>query len=206
MSIVVKANLKYSALTYLNQWLANDRRFYDGLRSANRSQRLETLAKAVAFYRVSRNLPKKHDKVERYARLLGIIDGLEVGRLSFEEGLHLAGRIETRISKAYGGKRMTSLTTKVLWLRYRHPIIIYDRQARKALRAKEDLRHFSELWLREFEDRESEIDSACEDLPNVSEYCVDSKISPAQIKALSSQRWFRERVLDVYLWQVGAQL
>ena len=198
-------NFKYSALRYLDQWLSRDKYFCSEFRAAARPTRLIALRRAAAFYGVSRNLPKEFDSAERLGPLLSILDS--VNRDDFEGGRESTAVLEARrrIAERYGDRGVLSLTTKMLWLKFRTPLVIYDSQARNALGTKAgDLEGYVHIWRKTFEAKHPEISDACESLVTVRDYCLDPGVATAgYIKELAEQRWFQERVLDNYLWNRG---
>jgi hypothetical protein len=105
----------------------------------------------------------------------------------------------------YGNKKVFSLTTKFLWLKLKRPIIMYDSQARIALGTKNDnLTDYYEKWLKNFDKCEDQIKQACAKLSNLHLYTVNYEMEREEyIKSISSERWFHERVFDIYLWNKG---
>ena len=198
---------KYCALYYLNQWISKDRGFCGALASQNELEQLTGLASAAAFYRVARNLPEHHDvgkKFRRYEPVLRIICAQQ-GTLSAETVLPRVKAVRDRISKEYGGRGVLSLTTKFLWLRFRSPVIIYDSQVRTALGTRPgNIDDYYTRWRETFEKHAGDISAACGSLSKVREYCIEPEaITVGDVATAASQRWFQERVLDVYLWHRG---
>ena len=97
-----------------------------------------------------------------------------------------------------------SATTKFLWLKVKHPIVIYDSRARIALKAKNDYFAYYKKWRGAFTSCQSLIRDTCLGLYKVHMYAIDQKAgTPEYIKEVSSQSWFHERVFDSYLWHGG---
>jgi hypothetical protein len=196
----------HSALRYLDQWLSKDRVFCEGLAEATKSKRLDALRNAAAFYGVSRNLRTEFDRDERLGPLLTIVDSLSRTNIEHRDLVGSVLRVRDRIRADYGNRGVLSLTTKVLWLKFKMPLIIYDRRARMALAAKEgDLADYYCRWTIGFESAEPEISRACRSLVNARDYCVDpSAITDDELQEIASQEWFEQRVYDMYLWNRGA--
>lgn len=200
---------KYCALHYLNQWLSKDRVFCEGLAGADQAVKLKTLKAAAVFYGVARNLSERYDVdvgLPRYKPVLDILDSLHT--YPFRSGSGLVRSVlgvKERISSRYGGKDVLSLATKFLWLKIKSPIIIYDNRARRAVGARSgDLAGYYSRWNKCFVAHEEEIVVACQSLPQVREYCVDTATAtPDYVSRVAAKRWFRERVLDTYLWNLG---
>ena len=87
----------------------------------------------------------------------------------------------------------------------KQPILIYDSQVRNALGTNDgDLEVYYTRWHQEFDTNKSEIEKVCSLLQDLSLYTVDQEIGTRDyIAEVSSQSWFHERVLDIYLWNKG---
>jgi hypothetical protein len=147
---------KYYTLHYLNLWISQDRPCHQALAGKSREKQLKELANAATKYGIARTLPKRHytDKgSQRFGPALNIINRQK--REDYRRGKASAriNRVSYQIKRAYGADhRVLSLTTKFLWLKMQSPIIIYDRRARKALRAPSgDIEAYYKLWHKEFE-------------------------------------------------------
>jgi hypothetical protein len=195
--------LKYAALGYLNQWLDKDSHYIAGLLSTNTKERIEALKKAVAFYRIARNLPLEHDRGQRLQPLLSLIDGAREMRVSEDNVVEAVEEFAGRVSAIYGGNAMTSLSSKVMWLTHKSPVIIYDSQARKALGAKARLHEYYPRWREKYRTVQPQIDEACEELVRVRDYCANPEIGEMELRKLAAEQWFKERVFDVHLWRIG---
>ena len=104
------------------------------------------------------------------------------------------------------GACQLSFTTKFLWLKFKHPVIIYDSQARKAvgLNSTDDLAIYYKNWYASFNENKALIVQACSKLADQHLYSVDQLIGTQEyIQSISSQLWFHERVHDIYLWNKG---
>ncbi len=204
---MINTTFEYCSLHYLNQWLTNDRNYCLALAGENRGAKLSALKKAGGFYRVARNVPTKYDVkigLERYEPVLDILD--HISPKQFEENpVEVILDTEKKISSKYGNRGVLSLTTKFLWLKIKSPILIYDSQARLAVGSKSgNLESYYQTWLRDFDKHECEIRSACSKLSSLSLYAVDQSIATKEyIDEVSAQRWFHERVFDIYLWNKG---
>jgi len=198
---------EYCSLQYLNLWLSYDRFYYQALSSPSQDeQKLSALKGAAAFYKVARNLPKKYDVqkgLKRYQPVLKIIDSVD--QKQFQNPVEKINEISQKISHEYGNRNVLSLTTKFLWLKVKHPILIYDSQARTALGAKNgDLADFYQKWQQEFKNHQEQIKVACAKLEKLSLYTVEPETATEKdIQNISSELWFHERVFDNYLWNKG---
>jgi hypothetical protein len=203
----MKHSWEYLSLHYLDMWLRHDRHYHESINNGTPGEKLITIKKAATYYKVARNLPKEYDEntgCARYEPILKIIDKASASNFS-DDTVRSIKKIEKAISRAYGDRGVLSITTKLLWLKIRDPIIIYDSQARKALNTDNgDLPGFYEAWRAKYSEHSDAIATACAKLNRVSKYSCDHKTATsAYVKEISEQTWFQERVFDVYLWHEG---
>ena len=201
--------LEYSALYYLNWWLVRDRKYCAAFAGTDQDTQLGALREASIAYRVARNLPLEYDSAVGIPRLQPVLNAINGATRSVFDGPDIISnifRVRDAISQEYGGNDLLSLTTKFLWLRFQHPIIIYDGNARRALGTIDaDLEDFYVKWRIEYQKVLNQIQIACALLPDVRKFCVDPvNGTPDYIRMISSTEWFQERVFDVFLWHAGA--
>lgn len=206
----MKHSLEYFSLHYLDMWLRHDRQIHQSMNNGTREEKLISIKEAATHYKVARNLPKKYDEdigCARYEPILEVIDKAIASDFS-RDTVKSISKVHNKISKAYGDRGVLSFTTKLLWLKIRDPIIIYDSQAREALNADDgDLSGFYEAWRTEYSTHSKAIASVCAKLSSVSKYSCDQTIAtPAYVQAISAQSWFQERVFDMYLWHRGQKV
>ena len=160
------------------------------------------------FYRIARNFHRSHDEEKGFGRYAPVLEIIDVLTSKEFEGETLVPRIQAvreKMSAKYG-RDVLSATTKFLWMKLRSPIIIYDNQARNALRAKGGkIEEYYSLWHKEFDRNEMQITDACDSLQDIYEYTRKPEESTRQyIASIAAQQWFRERVFDVHLWHLGS--
>ena len=199
-------SFEFCSLEYLNQWFIHDMKYCWAFEQGTKDQQLEQLKKAGAFYRVARNAPLQYDEGKRLKRFEPILKIFETAHLCNKSSVELVNEVASLISIEYGGRSVLSLTTKFLWLKLKSPILIYDSQARKALKVtEEDYSSYSSRWLEEFDKHRPRIESISAKLPHLHKYVVDQRNgTPEYISTICNTRWFHERVFDNYLWQTGA--
>jgi len=186
-----KADFKYCALHYLNQWISQDRHLVRALARGDRRERLDALNRTAFLYRVARTLPDKHDVgrgLQRFEPVLRILEREPAAAVRGTALLPSIKRVATLISRAYNGKRVLSPTTKFLWVRFRSPVVIYDSQCRQALGTPPgDIDTYYDRWREEFVRRLPEIDAACASLRKVRAYTIEPEIAtPAFVSEISS--------------------
>lgn len=198
---------EYCSLSYLNQWLTHDRNYCLALAGTNRNAKLSALKSAGGFYGVARNVRKEFDEkigIQRLLPVLNIIDNLSIDQFE-KDPVKKILEIESQISNKYGNRGVLSLTTKFLWLKLKSPILMYDSQARIAVKSSDgDLAGYYKNWFVEFENHKDEIQSVCSNLSQLNLYAVDQSIATKEyINKISSNKWFHKRVFDIYLWSKG---
>lgn len=201
---------EYCSLQYLNQWFNNDRGYCEDLSNDNQETKRSALERAAVFYKVARNLPLKFEKgLKRYQPVLEILDLVCKEQFNNDNPVKEIVEIRNRISRKYGNRNVSSLTTKFLWLKIKQPILIYDSRARNALRSNDDLVDFYNKWKESFEKHKKYIEKACSCLPELHLYVerednvAATAATKEDIKILSNEAWFQERVFDTYLWNIG---
>jgi hypothetical protein len=197
---------EFAALRYLDQWFLKEARLSSRIRSKSEDVQRVALAGAVQFFRVARNLPQKYDVHlghARYEPLRIAVANLPPECMDAPEDA--VAQFAGALSREYGGKGVQSLSSKLLWLLYKDPIVIYDSKARNALGGRESrYSSFLVLWEDRWAVTEPQIAQACGELPQVVKYAQCSgSIGVEQVAEVSQSRWFQRRVLDVMLWYAG---
>lgn len=203
-------SLDYCALHYLNQYYSQDCKYiemFDGGKQS-RDEKRRLLREAATFYRVARNVPgndKDDPARERYEPVLQVLT--RTSRTDFSVNtVKKIEQVERRLWVATGRKnRVTSFTTKMLWLMHQDDIIIYDSLARKGLGIPgAELDEFYGTWRQRFEMKRNEIFDACGRLPNRHKHVYNAgRTSADDIRHTIQFQWFHERVFDIYLWFKG---
>ena len=192
----------YCALQFLNQWLEKEEGYCIAVASPELRTRRQGLVSAGGHFRIARNLPTEYEASGRYQVVLDAID--EIQSATAENVVQVIADLHQKVSTAYGGRNVLSAVTKFLWLKLKAPIRIYDSQARRALGTSEnDYAAFYAAFTAKLINVRGEIEDACSRLSDVLSYSATPTAAPEQIRSLTSQSWFRERVLDIYLWNVG---
>jgi hypothetical protein len=201
-------SIDYSALHYLNDYLRQEEDWLTVMRGCDKPRKLGVMKEFAGVYRIARNFPVEHDKSgSRFEKILQIIDSLNASDFEGDDVAEQIKRTERRIAEQYDGRNCLSATTKFLWLKLRSPIIIYDSQARLALGSKDgDLSAFYDRWRHAYSVYADDIAVACQKLAAVRQYSVmPSRVTEEFIETTTSQRWFHERVFDMFLWNIGGR-
>ena len=201
--------IEYCALHYLDQWFSKERRIRAGLRSNDDEVMLRSLADAMSFFQVARNFPKKYDVClgrRRYAPLLKVVKSVSgEPRPKRNDFTRVVEHFRRSISQAYGGRDVLSASTKLLWLLYRDPIIIYDSRVRSVLKSSTgDYSEYVAKWDEGFRSHSRVIARACGTLDGHRRLLsCGHLISDTQLRAVCKKKWFHRRVYDIYLWHVA---
>ncbi|MGF1831490.1 hypothetical protein L4D04_20410 [Photobacterium angustum] len=203
----------YFALKYLNQWLEHDSIYSEQLKSESWDERLEGFSSACSFYGIARNLHKKFDLdkgLRRYEPALKLLDDFDVRGLeqsSFKAVIDAQLSFEKELSGIYGGNRLVSLVTKILWLRYQWSAVIYDSRAKNTLSFHgDDLTRYTIRWHEHYALFADQITESCNNLQDMISYSVDpNQATKEYVNNISNEDWFQERVFDMYLWHHGRQ-
>lgn len=201
--IAVRFPFEFCALRYLLQWQSRESSMYEQLRV--QTPDLKHLRKALRYFQVSRNFKglKNDDKAEVVRQQL--LDVRSRQNLSCEEQVDELARS----FKESGFQYNLSAASKMLWLSSRKPII-YDSRALSALKAefdhrgdKQDYEAYCSSWRAAYKNNEMAIQRAVEELPKARAFLPGATPPDAQLLSLVRKRWFRERVFDIYLWELG---
>ena len=103
-----------------------------------------------------------------------------------------------------------SAASKLLWLSYREPYIVYDARAVKALTRRfghrfdeRDYDAYSKAWRQEYGKSQASIQAAVEHLPKGRIFMRSCSLSDQELVIMAKETWFIERVFDTFLWEVG---
>jgi len=200
-------HFRFFALQYLNDWCRYDRGFVEGLSPGkSRDDRLDSLQKAAKYYKIARNFKRRPDENEN--RLDKALQELEaIGNSITEDKVSstvcdLAGRLHLSY-----GENVISAASKLLWIRHKSPIVIYDSRANQCLEkecgrslGRGKYEEYLEEWRKQFNNRKERIESACAELVNVRGFSLADDMADEDFKCLVGNRWFAERVFDRFLW------
>ena len=196
-------NVHYFSLLYLNDWVYWDERFIERLCNQDKSIRIEGLHDAAKYYKVTRNF-KYIDECTRFESALDEVEKI-LKPNSEIEAIDAVNQLAKSLMAIYG-KNAISAASKFLWLKYKSPIIIYDSRAYNWLKSKNyrivigDYSSYYAAWLNAFSLAEPDIKEALLDLYKVKKYSQAAEYDDLAIIKLTSNRWFRERVFDKFLW------
>ena len=218
-------DFRASAEHFLQQWCDPDRkvngkhpRYSETDRSFveqfSRDFTCSELNRFCVCYAVHRTIPGISDTT--YSKYQAFVDMLKRHRHTLvkrEQVPHFIGERVDEMAHHYG-KRFLSAVTKAFWMLRQHPIVIVDSYACKALRrlgfpaTEGEYSRYVESWL-ELSGRpkeSKELSDALTWLPDspASRSLQDRGIATSEeVRNWAKQPWFRDRVIDMYLWFAG---
>jgi hypothetical protein len=196
--------LEFCALRFLLQWLGSEQSLYRAIASSPTD---EDIRKALAYFQVSRNfkgLSKEPAKVTliRDALLNTRSNRILSADMKVEE---LARALQLRFEQFN-----LSAASKLLWLSFREPYVIYDKRAVEALSQKfkhkfshRSYSQYAGAWRSQYADLESAIGTAVKELPKGRMFMPACRLTDEELLRLAGEAWFKERVFDIFLWEVG---
>ncbi|HEY0378438.1 MAG TPA: hypothetical protein VGC87_16095 [Pyrinomonadaceae bacterium] len=194
---------EYCAYRYLELWEKAEKPLHSAMSGMHSAVQIRN---ALSYYKVARNFKglKEDNVAENISKKLLEVDG---SRGSYSENVEkLADSF-----KVSCGQYNLSAASKLLWLRYRSPYLVYDKRAVTALNRlsnklkNADYTSYCEAWLKEYEKRSGEISSAAHGLVNLPrKYTAAFTLTDNDLIKIVHSKWFIERVFDIYLWEIGA--
>ena len=197
--------LDYAALSTLNLWLMTDSSLHEMLNHGDRVEKLEALRRGSSRFSYAKELPSKFDEKhghQRFEPVLNVIEQLspEAVTQDVEACLHNAAR---KISSKYGNLQVYSATTKIMWLKFRSPVIIYEPTAADALGVKLTGEYF-DRWKDRFRYYRQSVSDACLSLVDALQYVYDPETATREfVEELAAKAWFQQRVFGAYLSFIG---
>lgn len=194
---------------YLQQWCELDREFWAKFSSGPIS--CESLAKLCWKYQVARTVPGHG--IQKYKQFVSTLERCRGTQMTQKDVSGFIERQHRALEHKYR-KSFLSAVTKAFWMMKRHPVVIYDSNARRGLQrcglASGDGNYveYCKSWFQFFDNprTQRELDTALKtlgDSPRAHALIEQGKLSEAELQELSRSEWFRNRVTDMYLFYVG---
>ncbi|MEW7864658.1 hypothetical protein [Aeromonas diversa] len=196
-------NFHYFSMMYLNDWFYWDEPFISRISDTNKDKRIMGLHDAAKYYKVTRNFKTIPERV-RFEKALDELELISCPS-NAEDAISTVNELSSALMKNYG-RNAVSAASKFLWLKFKSPILIYDSRAYEWLRTRGhqipvgDYASYYDAWNSAYSEAESIIDASTKGLFKVKEYSQAYDREEQAIKTLTSERWFKERVFDKYLW------
>ena len=195
----------YAALSTLNLWLMTDSHVHHALQGPSQSGKLDAIARAAPRFGYSHELNTKHDAgrgLLRFQPALDVIDKLDAESFA-EDTVKSMRDVSDQLSSQYGNENVFSATTKLLWLKFRYPIIIYDERIATVLGTRLT-RDYYDQWQARFKYHEQSVADACLSLVDALTYVCDPDVATKEFVAkVSTSTWFQHRAFGSYLTFMG---
>lgn len=197
------APYEYLVMKFANQWTTREQILHQEL--SQKTISTESVAKALHYFQVARTFDglKNEDN-----RTLIVKNLLEHSKYLTKNNFHEKVQELAESFKEQFGKTNLSAASKLLWLRKKSPVLIFDKWAKLALESLEQKKiggysDYSEVWNRNYYLHQNKIKDAAANFINVRQYSAlwDKSTSECQDIVLSD--WFLERVFDMYLLSHG---
>jgi len=202
--------IKQAAFSYLDQWCNADKRFTEGIAIGQvNDRRVRSIQEAANFYGVSRSLPMLKSERHRLERALDEVFSVPEPAMNDDRSvIEAVDDLAHRFKTVYG-RFALSAASKLLWLRFKSPIVIYDSRAQSALTKlarrpnRWEYKCYLPKWREQFTSHRGEIAAACNELDRVREFSPADTMSDDEFAETTAAPWFHERVFDRYLWSVA---
>jgi hypothetical protein len=201
--------LRKCALEGLESWLTHEAAIVADLSSQDIPRRLAALRRAAGRFRIARTMPTAHDIGRgraRFAPVLQILDNPRFRRVTPGDLVDTVGVLRHGLADAYRKSDLLSAATKFLWLLHREVAIIFDSQARTALRTpRADYRAYVDRWRQRYMASIDSIRSTCVDSCTVATALrrLRPNVAQSAVEAIMREDWFHMRVFDIHLWHAG---
>jgi hypothetical protein len=200
--ISMKHSFEYCAMRYLLLWETGEREAHELMK---RNPTPAALRKSLQLFRVARTFPGIQDD-QKLALILNALRRFSRNGTSspVENVTALAAQFRSDFDK-----NNVSAASKLLWLTYRSPYIICDRRAVTGLKLlkpnfkNKDYADYFAAWKTTYAEHESGLFSAAEQLPKLQPFFGSWGETRDSLGSIAKQRWFLERVFDIYLWELG---
>lgn len=215
---------KHSALSYLNQWYVTDRHFMKEISAESKSDQLGDAFRRLAIaYVVVRNfhiadIKKNKELQEKFWNNVAtkVCNSTLFEDSPTKEDVNFLAKSLGQYTKS-SSSNLISAATKFLWFSGYHNIRIYDKRAVKALndirkitrkksfRVDGDYKAFAAEWDSQFEINLAKIDLVIKELPDILAWSIIPSEDHNAALQVIKEKWFKERVLDKYLWTKGEE-
>ena len=190
---------EYCALNFLNMYIKEEKDFLVTLTPDNnnidKAKKLETLYRISVSYSVNRFKGFNKEKMN------DLFDVFDKVKLKKSNPADTVIRFSSDIAIIFNSQRnFISMSSKLLWFKFKSPVIIYDKRAKNAINFKSDnYTEFINEWRNQYLKNEAQIKLACNKVAKLDKSFLYSDFD----RKILSEVWFHERVFDKYLWEVG---
>jgi len=190
---------EYCTLKLLNMYIKEEKAFLDilspNLNSHVEAIKVNTLYKISILYSVHRF---KGFKKEKMKTLFSAYNKVE---LINNNPADVVNSFSKDIANVFETERsFISMSSKLLWFKFKSPVIIYDTRAKKAIKYKSDnYAEYIKEWEKQYLKKQAQIKTACNNVAKLDKSFFYSGFN----RKILQEKWFHERVFDIYLWEIG---
>lgn len=199
-------SFEYCSMRFLIQWVRRERHLHENL---SNSPTIDGIREALRYFKVARTFKGLGDdeKADKVVKGLIAVSNELTKKNVIKQVQTLAGTFK----KEFESKNL-SAASKLLWLRCRTPVIIFDKRAKIALAnlcpeyKKQELANYNEYyecWHYIFKSHQKKIKRSISGLINIKKYTPLCYESDKSFKDCVNNDWFIERTFDIYLWEIG---
>ena len=183
------ARPEIAARRLLAQWLSEEVLLHRALQNEVPEAQRSAIGRAVTQFRVVRSLRRSAEEalgVPRFESVRECLTAVKGRDVTAETFVSVTTDFAQAVARRYGGHSFLSLASKLLWLRFRDPFVIYDSIVLSALGTRvADYPGYVVAWNERYARHEAAIARACAGLSDSHQ--------------VANEEWFRRRVLDVML-------
>jgi hypothetical protein len=202
-------NFHYAAHTYLDNWVRcdrNARRELDFGRDTplDDEQACKQIAVVANVYGIARNFSKDSEKEAlRYSPVWAALKSFKTRPASEQDAKDCVERLVRELRATYE-EGLLSAASKVLWMRFGSPIILYDRYAwnwmcsHGGCSRSGSYADFNDAWRKSFLSRRNDVNDACDSLrgSKALRFLCPGDVTEKEFGEVVSSHWFAERVFD----------
>lgn len=201
-------NFYYAAHTYVDNWVVCDREarkvlgFGSGTTPTDK-EACEQLKKVATVYSVARNFRKEENGCARLSPVWKALLEIQKQPVNDTDAKDCVEKLVNTLKPTYG-RELLSAASKILWMRFGHPIIIYDSLTWKWMCQNggcptiRNYGDFYKAWRTNFDNHQNDVVAACEVLKRVKarKFLCPIDVTDEEFEDAVSSPWFAERVFD----------
>lgn len=190
---------EYFAMKYINQWLLKEKPLHENLSDKHITE--VWISKSLHFFQVARTFKGLSDGDGKGFIAQTLLDNSK--RLTVNNFPDKVEKLAGDFNDKFGSRNI-SAASKLMWLRKRSPVIIYDKWAKKALVNKglskqATYTEYCNAWKLEYVKHQKAIKKACGNLLGIKTFCALWELTDTESREIIKSDWFQERVFDMYL-------
>jgi hypothetical protein len=197
-------SFEFCAFRFWNQWHDEEAPLYKAISGTPTDQDVRV---ALNYFKVARTFKG----IGKDANLAAYIRGCLIkvrGDATLSTPAEKVEKLTDELQKKIDRVNV-SAASKLLWLSFRNPFVIYDSRADYALRRQFNARfvgyrEYAVAWRNAYAVHEAEIAKAVGELPKARVFMRTDPPPDHVILRIARGPWFKERVFDTFLWEIGA--